>query len=179
MPNWCYNELTVTGNETDVRRFITELNTDGKVLSEDTLIPYPAKYRILDEIAKQWDKDNPGAGYIGRPIDGFNSGGYEWCIDNYGSKWGFCNPILVSEGFMTGVDTGKYYVQYQFDSAWNPPNKLILKMGVKYPMLHIELVYEIEGEKKRYMTVDGKNAKDKDYRTGKWKEKIKRKKGCL
>ena len=69
-------------------------------------------------------------------VDGFNSGGYEWCCDNWGTKWGFVEPRILGE------DNG--YLRYYFESAWAEPTPLILKMSSLFPTLNFTL--ELEGE---------------------------------
>ena len=104
MPNWCENELTITGP--DVQKVLnairSESDEDARVLDFDRIIPYPKHFRELDERSLQYqeqylavDRDDPerqvkldalAAEYNVEPgtpwlKDGFNSGGYEWCCD--------------------------------------------------------------------------------------------------
>lgn len=161
MPNWCENELKVRGHPDEIHRFKGAMQgTDwqGKhtVLSEDALIPYPDKYRQADETASAWNERVSKAltGLEGeqrqqayekfveehgqQPADGYNAGGYEWCIQNWGTKWGFVEPILADE-FNNGNDTAE--LLYVFDSAWSPPEPLVRKMGELFPGLVFELRY--------------------------------------
>lgn len=97
MPNWCECELEIEGNG-DIKKFKTYAKTGENVLDTNKFIPYPKKYKNQDNKAKEWQqefdklktkeqrqewlKNNP------RIKDGFNSGGYEWCMLNWGTKWG-------------------------------------------------------------------------------------------
>lgn len=136
-----------------------------RVLSEEPLIPYPEKFRKLTKLSNEWEekadayakkhgKDGADKWWCGdklskkqraafikehgeSPSDGFNSGGYEWCIKNWGTKWGFCDPSISQEY------DGQ--IIYYFDSAWSPPVPLIVKMGQMFPKLKFELGYEESG----------------------------------
>jgi hypothetical protein len=67
--------------------------------------------------------------------DGYNDGGYDWCIRNWGTKWGFCHSKLIESNF----DTGRLF--YSFDTAWSPPTPLIFKMSQMFPHLIFTLKY--------------------------------------
>lgn len=112
MPNWNENELTITGP--DVNKVLETIRSqsgddeDARILDFNTIIPYPQIYRDMDKRAKEYRekfhaiaKDDPerkqklealGAEYGVEPgtpwiKDGYNSGGYEWCCDNWSTKW--------------------------------------------------------------------------------------------
>ena len=70
--------------------------------------------------------------------DGFNSGGYDWCNQSWGTKWGFCDPEITGEVEQKG---GKLRLDYHFDTAWSPPIPLIQKLGELFPKLNITLRY--------------------------------------
>ena len=153
MPNWCECELVVAGPQAELARFKeVARETDEfrygedepRALSEDPFIPYPAKFRKKDEVAHAWDRENfidgermsglkPGAKYSDRPKDGFNSGGYEWCITHWVTKWGICRPQVVEES--------SERIFYTFECAWGPCTPIIAKMGEMFPELRFELVY--------------------------------------
>ena len=161
MPNWCENELKVCGHPDEIHRFkeaMQGVDWHGKktILNEDALIPYPEEYQKADEDASAWnerlyktldglkDKERQQAyeEFVKEhgecPTDGFNSGGYEWCIEKWGTKSGFVEPKLVDE-----FDTrdGIIELLYLFDSAWSPPEPLIRKMGEMFSKLDFELRY--------------------------------------
>jgi len=136
MPNWCDCELNVRGKTEDVHRLREAVKSDDEVLSANRIIPYPEKFRRLDEVANQHEAEHPDD-WQNRPKDGFNSGGYDWCIQNWGTKWGFCHSETISEEECQGETT----LEYRFASAWDPPIPLIKKLGEMFPMLEIELRY--------------------------------------
>ena len=140
------------------------MHGEEQLLNEDAFIPYPQEFRDLDKIAKDYEekfeKKKERAGY-GRmteqqreewwrrnrgipPSDGANSGGQEWCTNNWGSKWGFGGNVSLDEGGMnTPGEIGS--LMYTFDSAWSPPQPLIAKMGEMFPLLAFALSYEEPG----------------------------------
>lgn len=162
MPNWCENKLTVEGSQAELEKFkkVAKGKTrhgEEQVLCEESFIPYPEEYRKLDEEAEKvrveytgkakeagvekmseeereaWYKENP------HPTvkDGFNSGGYDWCNENWGTKWGFCSPKSEYED--------EESIEYTFDTAWSPPIPLIRRMGEMFPKLKFTLRYEEPG----------------------------------
>lgn len=150
MPNWCECDLTVEGPEADLTAFkekAKEQYPEGgnpAVLDAASFIPYPAKFRKQDEKAAQWWEENtedgkrygnlkPGVTWADAPKDGFNSGGYAWCCENWGTKWGICDPEVTSES--------SECMEYTFQCAWGPCTPVIEKMGEMFPTLRFELRY--------------------------------------
>jgi len=160
MPNWCDNELTVTGKKEALESFKKYADGENrygvkKALCEDKFIPYPKDWAELDMKAdnarkdavkkrdeagyddmtesekKDWSQKNPDEWVSMK--DGFNSGGYQWCIGNWGTKWGFCEVVLTKD-----EDKKKFY---QFSTAWSPPTPLIKKMSEMFPSLRFKLKY--------------------------------------
>ena len=88
MPNWCECDLTVEVPSEDEKEQREEalfelidfkkFATAGKnPLETNKFIPYPKRFRQLDKKAQKVLKKT--GKYI---ADGFNQGGYEWCIEN-------------------------------------------------------------------------------------------------
>jgi hypothetical protein len=151
MPNWCENDLRVYGKTCDVNRFRLFAKSYKEVLEANNFIPYPSKFREITRISDKYSKYyhriwdfwldhydvNPKSrGWL---HDGFNSGGYEWCIDNWGTKRGFCRPFIEDEYY--DEHDGEADLLYRFDTAWSPPIPLIEVMGKKFPKLEFELRY--------------------------------------
>ncbi|GAB1469405.1 hypothetical protein MASR2M66_02810 [Chloroflexota bacterium] len=109
MPNWAENELTITGP--DVQKILNTIcsessaDDEARTLDFDKIIPYPKIYKELDQRSNEYQekflaiaKDDPerqdklnalAAEYGVEPgtpwlKDGFNSGGYDWCCENWG-----------------------------------------------------------------------------------------------
>lgn len=143
MPNWCENELEITGSRKELerlRKFVMSdfnstyvLSRDGKTKNDDhnpddwvfdfnSVIPYPEKYARQDLEAKS----NP------KKKDGYNNGGYEWCVKNWGTKWDACDAKWER------IDDRLFY---SFNTAWSPPLPVIRKLIGLFPKLEFELTY--------------------------------------
>ncbi len=129
MPNWCEDTLRITGSATERRRFLLRA---GATLDFNKWKPYPEEYRLADEAAHEWEKQNPGFNWSDRPIDGFNQGGYEWCCENWGTKWN-----VESSRF----DVQQRSVKCVFDTAWSPPLPVVQAMSQEFPTLKFVLTY--------------------------------------
>jgi len=144
LPNWCYNTLTITGTSQRLVEFEAYASRKrGKILHEDAFKPYPRKFKKADkEHDKAWKamlsqppaEQDPSADL---PPDGFNNGGLAWCIKNWGTKWGICEPKII--------ESSPTHLIYEFDTAWAPPIPLVKVMSRKFPDLHFELYYEEPG----------------------------------
>ena len=140
MPNYCENDLKVTGIGKD--DFLQAARSDESLFDFNNFIPYPAEWRELDELViaerKAWTEqpENTRGRYPSRK-DGYNSGGYQWCISNWGTKW---NASDVRLG-----DCDEYEINLHFSTAWEPPVPVILAASSKFPQAEFELVYYERG----------------------------------
>ncbi len=153
MPNWCENDLYVTGKMEDIAKFqeFAKSKTDDALLSANSFIPYPEKFAVADEKCKL-NREILNAlprtlsiniGNInGWGTDGYNAGGYEWCIANWGTKWGLCDVQLVEEDMWSD---NEIQVTYFFNTAWSPPIPVIEAMGKKFYSLEFRLDYFEQG----------------------------------
>jgi len=155
MPNWCENELYVSGRKDDLKRFKEMAKGKNGDLDFNSFIPYPEEWQKLDEaywgsmkklnelnqkLKKAESEDEKQK--IRKTIaevkrnmpekDGYNNGGYEWCCKNWGTKWNACNVELTEE---------KRSLIYAFDTAWSPPCPVVLKMSEMFPNLLFTLKY--------------------------------------
>lgn len=156
MPNHCSNDFRVHGNPKLIEEFIdyaretrkTHDPFSGKVeeftetISCDKFVPYPQKFKDLDEIAakarlemKKLPKEEQDWSKL--PKDGFNQGGYEWCIKNWGTKWGMYD--------FSEWKRFKRSAFIRFDSAWSPPLPVIRAIAKKFPKLKFTIRYYERG----------------------------------
>lgn len=136
MPNHCYQELHIYGNEDSIKDLITFSQEGENPLSANRYIPYPQSFKDLDKKAEE--SRNNGV----HIKDGFNSGGYEWCVKNWGTKWGIYSAALCKERY----NGKKSKAAYAFDSAWSPAIPVIMAMSVRYPDLRFKLRYYERGQ---------------------------------
>ena len=124
MPNWCHNQLTITGPEAEVQAFKTkavghspwfEPEGDPDVLNFHSLVPVP------DQVLNA----------------GYESAGYDWEKENWGCKWGAESPTIPDEW--------EGCVLYEFDTAWSPPIELLQRVAVQSPALVFVLEYAEPG----------------------------------
>lgn len=163
MPNWCMNELSVSGAAKELEKFV--FATQG----------LPAKYP-----PQEWEKDRldnikapeeprfcfnalvptPNAvlemGYDAHnkipkdifelllagknvePIDG-----YHWNILNWGTKWDVYHANITPEAM--GWSQGCKSILFDFDTAWSPPRAWLEKVVEMFPELTFELHYSEPG----------------------------------
>lgn len=159
MPNWCDNDLVVRGPKKDVARMVRESfsrEKGGIGPDFEKIIPYPATFAEHDkrlaalqeraasirpegiavvDAAKAkafWVKNGFPEGY---PKDAYNSGGYEWCVANWGTKWAACEP----REYAVASNGERSVLKVRFDTAWSPPKPVILALSRKYPTLSFSL----------------------------------------
>jgi hypothetical protein len=143
MPNWCSNNLNITGPQEDLNRFRDaavgerpryakegdfphdmggEEDDRHEVLSFHALVPIPEE--ILE------------AGYNGKNNALVQSGhGAETSL--WGVKWGACGEV---ERYIDSTS-----LSYSFETAWGPPCRLIETVAPQYPTLRFHINYMEEG----------------------------------
>lgn len=121
MPNWCYNNLTITGDEKNLKRI---------------------KFH-LEDIEKK-DESSPGVfmALVGRDqsieLNEYNHGGWYYANINYwGCKW----DVSYNE---SGVEYSDDSITMSFQSAWSPPINFIQHLGRLFNV-QCELYYEESG----------------------------------
>src|SRR5262249_29612945 len=72
--------------------------------------------------------------------DGFNSGGYQWCTQNWGTKWP-ARRICDDPPQTWRVESGVTTAGIQFETAWGPPCPVVLKAAQLFPDLELDLRY--------------------------------------
>ena len=132
MPNWCQQNLVVVGPADDLTALKTAVFDGSERGDLNHLVPVPA------ELA------NTVAGFFGDPEEqakqaateqanmekyGFKDW-YDWCVENWGTKWGACDVDMDTESIH-----GPEYWSGHFQSAWCPAEGLIKSISAQYPNL--------------------------------------------
>ncbi len=131
MPNYVYSTLTLEGSKEDIKKFREKFENNGQ-LEATKVIPYPRDLDLLDKKSnegKLTDKELRELTLIGLEgkydmnKDGFNQGGYKWSLDNWGTKWGFCDCSAEEDDNL----------RYTFSTAWNKITPVIVEMSKQFP----------------------------------------------
>lgn len=119
MPNWCENEVTITGPALELARLYSEVCTseeeDGLQFDFNRVVPMPNN--IFRGNLGQEERERHG-----------EMNWYDWSIANWGTKWNASEP---------SVSRKERSIQIDFDTAWSPPEPVIAKLSSMYPELTI------------------------------------------
>lgn len=138
MPNYCQCFLRIYSDDSALAEII-EFVKDGEVsLSFDKIIPYPEPFRSLDDAAQKWEAEASRASdWSDRPRDGYNQGGFEWCRENWGTKWDTCSVSVITQS--------EWDIIYKFTTAWTPPLPVVDRIAEMYPANTFTLEYYERG----------------------------------
>ena len=138
MPNYCECFLKIyPGDNSSADEILSAMANGERQFDFDKLIPYPEDWRKADDAHQKWldgyatfargdvvarvqyEKENP------RPDDGYNHGGYEWCVENWGTKW--------NAGDVNIIEKEEYTALVSFRTAWRPPLPVMDKLAAMFP----------------------------------------------
>ena len=142
MPNYCTNNLTVTGDAKEIKRF-HEAITAGELQAHehfrilDNLFPTPKELKDTtkgyygegtEKQIKQEEMNKANLKKFGSPD------WYEWNCKNYGSKWSDFDGMLgqISDNEINAT----------FMSAWSPIGEGIRNVSKQFPTLDFVLSYD-------------------------------------
>jgi len=115
MPNWCSNQLILTGISQEIFDF-NNANLDiEKDLDFNNKVPFPED-RDFD---KEW---------------------HMWRIINWGTKWTAADTIITFNWEDLEQTIVKSLI-YEFNTAWSPPSKWLLTVSELYPNIEFEHKY--------------------------------------
>ena len=145
MPNYCTNNLTVTGDAKEIKRF-HEAITAGELQAHehfrilDNLFPTPKELKDTtkgyygegtEKQIKQEEMNKANLKKFGSPD------WYEWNCKNYGSKWS------DFDGMFWQISDNE--INATFMSAWSPIGEGIRNVSKQFPTLDFVLSYDEGG----------------------------------
>lgn len=134
MPNYVENDLYITGAKEDVNALIQSIaGTEGRHLIDfNKIIPYPEAFRIKDAEYERLGREKFHETYGRKAHDGYNSGGHDWCCDNWGTKWNAASQCRRDY---------EDRVCITFQTAWDPPIPVIEALHKMHPECTLSLEY--------------------------------------
>lgn len=148
MANHCFNFVTIKGSKRllpDIEFFLRW--ADGRALDYNSAADYPQQFRIADEVNRLLllrvnsvprDGKSIRSKFLNGYRDGYNKGGYEWCVANWGVKW---------NAFETIFNRRPRSLYYEFTSPWGPPVIFLGRLSLIFPEASIHLAYDVDGER--------------------------------
>ena len=109
MPNFVSTELTINSDDAElIETIANRIRSDENEFDFNKIVP---KDKFLDDNYNAPNEDTKEAiGIRKRLKDEFNcTSGYDWCIDNWGTKWNSNEAYSGGDGY------------YQFETAWSSP----------------------------------------------------------
>jgi len=130
MPNWCTNRVNVSGEPEEVKKLVALVRGEGAEgeFHLNSIIPMPAE--LEDTKAPTTDSDAP-------VVDG-HANWYSWRVDNWGTKW-----EVGEVDYYDSDDDG--YVQWEFCTAWGPPEGACNRLRELFPDVSISWFYDEPG----------------------------------
>jgi len=113
MPNWCDNQITITGPNKvidKIEKIVNEEKGAGGLL--EFFHPMPKELRDTTADGSEDKKLIEKYGY---------SDWYGWACDNWGTKWDLNEFYGVDRQYLTEQNEGESTISFSFSSAWSPP----------------------------------------------------------
>ena len=148
MPNWCTNNLYITGDREAIADFIKRVT-----LSPEQVEKQKQNYDILGQLyptpqelvetpsgfsADETEQSERNKRYEANTAKYGARDWYDWNCRNWGTKWGDSDTWLNgAEGFDS--------IEFGFESAWSPPIQGIAHIATMFPTLKFALAYSEMG----------------------------------
>jgi hypothetical protein len=113
MPNWCDNQVTITGPNKiidKIEKIVKEEKDSGGLL--DFFHPMPKELR---DTTADGSKDKEMIKKYGY------SDWYSWACDNWSTKWDISEFYGVDRQYLSEQSEGESTISFAFSSAWSPP----------------------------------------------------------
>jgi hypothetical protein len=163
MPNWTSNRIYIEGDQADIRAFLDAVKWEDELFDFNRIIPRPeilnhtgSGHREIDGkkveswyIIKHAKYDPPQEEEVVRLFtseeeDELAAIGhrdwYSWSCANWGTKWNACN-VDIDDG---SVEYGT--TEITFDTAWDAPIPVFLKMVAMFPSLSFDCRWRHEDD---------------------------------
>ena len=124
MPNWCDNQITITGPNSVIDKI-------EKIVREEENIDLSSKEKgesmgllnFMYPMPKELEDTTSPSSSANKPqpmVDGFDNW-YDWRCENWSTKWDVSEFYGVDRQYLTEQSEGESTISFGFSSAWSPP----------------------------------------------------------
>lgn len=156
MPNWCYSNIDIHGDQDELQKFVdaTKITAEDGIVHHELnhLFPIPAELKATpsawygeeDKQAEQTALEQANIAKYGY------KDWYDWAYDskNWSTKWGACDfewtSFDVDDNHIVGPTDS--YISAKYQSAWGPADGLIRNISAKFPKLVFTVVSTEESD---------------------------------
>jgi hypothetical protein len=141
MPNWCSNELTVSGEYHNLKEFVLNgINDDNGEWCISNFRPMPEELATTTKPSRLSDEEKSEL------VKKYgHSDWYSWNMANLGCKWDCSTDNEVNEISIIEQSNGDASISLYFESPWNPPYEWFRFITQEYPELTFNNFYEEPG----------------------------------
>lgn len=146
MPNWVYNNLTITPNEDaggtirDVADLVEQVGRAYTIKRYDWASKEMQEFTQSDPEFSFWNIVRPEGEALEMYDDSHTPSAspywYDWNCENWGTKWDASDVEFH--------DYGTDHKRFTFSTPWSPPLPVLIALSAQHPNLHIELEWEEE-----------------------------------
>ena len=115
MPNWCDNQLSITGPNSvidKIEKIVKAEDTHENTGLLNFFKPMPKELEGTTSPSSSADKPQP-------MVEGFDNW-YDWRVENWGTKWELCEFYGVDRQHLND-SLDESTISFAFSSAWAPP----------------------------------------------------------
>ena len=142
MPNHCDNRLTITGDKTELIRFVSATYEGNNNYDFNKLVPLDPRASKEVRFTKEDGTEQVFSAFSSAE-DGFD--GYNNALEMWGTKWG-AYDIQPNGAWHEVLDKEDYHdITFAYQSAWSPARKLIQRISAQFPTLAFGVWYTEEG----------------------------------
>ena len=116
MPNWCDNQITITGPNSVIDKI-------EKIVQEDDSHENTGLLNFMKPMPKQLQDTTSPSSSADKPqpmVEGFDNW-YDWRVENWSTKWEVCEFYGVDRQYLSEQNEGESTITFGFSSAWAPP----------------------------------------------------------
>ena len=135
MPNYCLNNLDISGTKSDILSFIEQNKKGEQYLDFNGSVPMPEE--LVGTRAPNLDINSEKSKELFAKYGACDW--YDWSILNWGTKW---NATCIEDWYIAedGITA-----QINFDTAWGQPTEWLIAASKKYPNIEFGLEFYEEG----------------------------------